>query len=74
MTHQVDRGVELRNEFHAAVLAILYPGHGFGVGSLSELGGEGTEADVVARLLLAKAFHGFRLQLCNKTEKHTTCC
>lgn len=62
--HQVNSGVQLRNELHAALLAISYLDHGSAVRSLAELGGERAQADVVVRLLVVKAFHSFCLQLC----------
>lgn len=68
--HQVNSGVQLRNELHAALLAISYLDHGSAVRSLAELGGERAQADVVARLLVVKAFHSFCLQLCYKAGKH----
>lgn len=68
--HQVNSGVQLRNELHAALLAISYLDHGSAVRSLAELGGERAQADVVVRLLVVKAFHSFCLQLCYKAGKH----
>lgn len=68
-THQVNSGVQLRNEFQASLLAIFYFGQGLGGCPLSELGGERAQAYVVARLLHVKAFHGFRFQLCHKGRK-----
>lgn len=66
-SHQVNSGVELRDEPRAALLALLYPGHGPGVRSLSQLGGQAAQADVVA-LFIIEAFHGFSLQLCHKAR------
>lgn len=65
-THQVNSGVQLKNEFLGSLLAILDSGDGPGVRPLPELGGEGTQADIVARLLLVKASHSSCLQLCHE--------
>lgn len=69
-THQVNSGAELRDEFPAPLLAVLDFGQGLGVRTLSELGGEGAQADVVAGLLLVEASHSLCLQLCHKGGKH----
>lgn len=68
-SHQVNSGVELRDEPHAVLLALLYPAHGPGVCSLPQLGGQAAQADVVA-LFIIEAFHGFSLQLCHKTREN----
>lgn len=65
-THQVDGGVELGDELHAVLLAVSDVGQGSGVRSLPEFGGEGAQADVVARLLPVKPCRSFRLQLCHQ--------
>lgn len=39
-THQVDRGVQLGDEFSAALLGVLDSGHRSGVRPLPQLGGE----------------------------------
>lgn len=39
-THQVDRGVQLGDEFSAALLGVLDSGHRPGVRPLPQLGGE----------------------------------
>lgn len=69
-THHINSGVELKNEFQAALLAILDSGHSPAVRPLSQLLGEGTQSDIVAQLLLIKVLHSFCLQLCHKGEKH----
>lgn len=68
--HHVNSGVQLGNELHAALLSIPDPDHGSAVRPLPELGGEVAQTDVVARLLVVRAFQSICLQLCHKTGKH----
>lgn len=58
--------MQLGDELPAPLLGLLDLGHGAGVGSLPQLGGQGAQADVVAGLpLVVEALHGFGLQLCH---------
>lgn len=67
-THQVSSGVELRNEPHALLPAVLNSGDRSCVRSLPELGREAAQADVVASLVTIRA-NSCCLQHCQKAGK-----
>lgn len=71
-THQVNSGVQFSDEFPASLLGLLDFSQGLAVGPLSQPGGEGAQADIVVRLPLLKASHGFCLQLCHEEEETRT--
>lgn len=59
-THQVDSGMELRNGLLAFLLSFFNPAEGLLVGPWAELGGQGSQSDIITWLLnRIKSFHFF---------------